>query len=363
MSIALSGYLAVSAACTRTSTTSATESHSALPAVNEMQIKRDLLEGRALPDAVELRVLRQTQRSDTSYLKYPTSLALSDDGDIYISDNNGDAIYHTTSTFKGLNKLPAEDGHLVYPNTIQVRQNEILISDNDGIKIFERNGSFQRLLRIYYTVFDFALDSAGNIFVNPIFSAPKESDWLIVSLNKQGMRVGGFGKRVIRAEYEGLEDRTYVCAVDNIVIAAFRHQPRVQIYSSTTGELLREIYINHPVFPGLAKLKEHQTFVNPKPGVVRLPVYISGVDVIADRIYVLLCLPQPEIIEFNIQGQEMVRYRSTSSASAFSYFGFRARSSGKAQQFTVGMMNPDHNPVLMVLTSNNKTTQRKENSE
>lgn len=115
MSIALSGYLAVSAACTRTNTTSATDSHSALPAVNEMQIKRDLLEGRALPNAVELRVLRQTQRSDTSYLKYPTSLASSDDGDIYISDNNGDAIYHTTSTFKVLNKLLAEDGHLVYP--------------------------------------------------------------------------------------------------------------------------------------------------------------------------------------------------------------------------------------------------------
>src|SRR6185503_17494702 len=167
MSIALSGCLAVSAACTRTNTTSATESHSALPAVNEMQIKRDLLEGHALPNAVELEVLRQTQSSDASYLEYPTSLASSDDGDIYISDNNGDAIYHTTSNLKVLNKLPAEDGHLAYPNTIQVRQNEIFISDNDGIKIFERNGSFQRLLRIYYTVFDFALDPAGNIFANP----------------------------------------------------------------------------------------------------------------------------------------------------------------------------------------------------
>ena len=363
MSIALSGYLAVSAACTPTNTTSATESYSALPAVNEMQIKRDLLEGRALPKAVELQVLRQTQKADVSYLKYPTSLAASDDGDIYISDNNGDAIYHTTSTFKVLNKLPAEDGHLVYPNTIQVRLNEILISDNDGIKVFEPNGSFQRLLRIYYTVFDFALDSAGNIFANPIFSAPKESDSLIVSLNKQGMRVGGFGKRMNRAEHDGLEDRAYIRAVDNLVIAAFRHQPRVQIYSSTTGELLREIDISHPAFPSLAKLEEDKKFVNPKPGVVRLPVYLSGVDVTTNRIYVLLCLPQPEIIEFNIQGQEMARYRSASSVSAFSYFGFRAHSAGKAQQFTLGMMNPYHDPVLMVLTSNNKTTQRKENSK
>jgi hypothetical protein len=362
MSIALSACLAVSAACTRNNTTSATESHSALPAVNEMQIKRDLLEGQALPNAVELKVLRQTKNSDTSDLKYPTSLASSDDGDIYILDNNGDAIYHTTSTFKVLNKLPAEDGHLVYPNTIQVRQNEIFTSDNDGIKVFERNGSFQRLLRIYYTVFDFALDSAGNIFANPIFSAPKQSDSLIVSLNKQGMRVGGFGKRVNRPEHDGLEDRTYISAVDNLVIAAFRHQPRVQIYSSTTGELLREIEINHPAFPGLAKLNEDKNFVNPKPGVVRLPVYISGVEVIADRIYVLLCLPQPEIIEIDIQGQEMARYRSTSSVSAFSYFGFRARLAGEAQQFTLGIMNPDRNPVLMVLISN-KVTQRKKNSK
>ncbi|HXQ69066.1 MAG TPA: hypothetical protein VN844_01150 [Pyrinomonadaceae bacterium] len=361
MSIALSGCIAASAACTRSSTTSATESHSGLPAVNEMQIKRDLLEGHALPDAVELEVLRQTPSSDASYLEYPTSLASSDDGDIYISDNNGDAIYHATSTLTALNKLPAEDGNLKYPNTIQVRQNEIFISDNEGIKIFDRNGSFERLLRIYYTVFDFALDSAGTIFANPIFSEPKESDSLLVSLNKQGMRVGGFGKRMNRAEHDGLEDRTYICAADDLVIAAFRHRPHVQIYSSKTGELLREMGVSHPAFPGLAELAEDRKFVNPKPGVVRLPVYISGVDVTANKIYVLLCLARPEIVEFTLQGQEMARYRAKSSVSALSYFGFRAHSARNSQQFTLGMMNPYQDPVLMVLTSNAKTNQRKEN--
>jgi hypothetical protein len=327
-----------------------------------MQIKRDLLESHPLPNAVELEVLRQTQSSDVSYLEFPTSLAASDDGDLYISDNNGDAIYHATSTLK-VNKLPAEDGHLAYPNTIQVRQNEILISDNDGIKIFGRDGSFQRLLRIYYTVFDFALDSTGNIFANPIFSSPKDSDSLVVNLNKDGMRVGSFGKRLNRAEHDGLEDRTYISAVDDTVIAAFRHRPRVQIYSSKTGELLREIDVMHPAFPELAKLAEDTKFVNPKPGVVRLPVYISGVDVAANRIYVLLCLPQPEIVEFSIQGQELARYRATSSVSAFSYFGFRARSAGKALQFTLGMMNPYHDPVLIVLSSKDKTKRTKENSK
>ena len=363
MSIALFGCVAASAACTRTATTTVTESESTIPAINEMQIKQNLLERHSLSDAVELQILAQTQSSDVSHLEFPTSLGSSPDGNIYIADNNGDAIYHTTSKLKVLKKLSAEDGHLVYPNTIQVRQNEILISDNDGIKVFERDGSFQRLLRIYYTVFDFALDSAGNIFANPIFSAPKDSDALVVSLNHQGMRVGSFGKRMNRAEHDGLEDRTYISVVDHLVIVAFRHRPLLQIYSNKTGELLREIDVTHPIFPDLAKLEEDKKFVNPKPGVVRLPVYISGVDVMDSRIFVLLCLPQPEIVEFHIQGRETARFRSTASVSAFSYFGFRAGSAGKARRFTLGILNSYRDPVLMILTSHDKTTQTKENSK
>lgn len=363
ISIALLIGISVLAACSRNATTTGNEPDSAIPVANEMHIKRDLLESHPLPEAAQLEVLRQIKISDASPLKYPISLASSDDGDIYISDNNGHAIYHTTPGLRLFNKLPAEDGHLQYPNTIQMRQDEIVISDNDGIKIFARNGSFQRLLRIYYAVFNFAVDSAGNIFANPIFSAAKESDSLVVSLNKEGMRVGGFGKRLNRKEHEGLEDRTYLCLVDEMVIVAFKHRPRVQIYHRQTGELLREINVTHPVFPDLAKLEEDRKFVNPRQGVVRLPVYISGADVSANKIYVLLSLPQPEIVEFSIQGQEVTRYRAKSSVSASSYFGFGVRSTGDAHQFTLGMVNPNLNPVLMTLTSNAKTHKGKENSE
>lgn len=362
MSIALSGCVVALTACTRTNTTSATEGQSAVVAVSEIQIKRDLVGSQPLPKAIELAVVRQTQHSDASRLKYPTSLALSDDGDVYISDNNGDAIFHTTSALNLLTRLPADEGHLVYPNTIQVSQNRILISDSDGIKVFDRNGAFQRLLRIYYTVFDFALDSAGNIFANPIFTAPKESDSLLVRLNEDGMRIGGLGTRMNRAEHEGLDDRTYIRAVDNLVIAAFKHRSSVQIYSSKTGDLLREINVDHPAFPGLARLEEDPKFVNPKKGVVRLPVYIGGVDVTANKIFVLLCLPQPEIVEFSLQGKETDRYRAESSISAQSYFGFRARSTGNVRQFTVGMMDSYHSPVLMVLSSDAKKYRRKEDS-
>src|SRR5574338_116965 len=185
-------------ACSRNETTQASAPGSATPVPNEMQIKRDLVQSYSLPKATDLEIVRQIQSAEIARVEYPISTASSEDGDIYISDNNGHAIYHTTPSLKVLNKLPAEDGHLKYPNTIRVRQNEILISDNDGIKIFGRDGSFQRLLRIYYAVFDFAVDSAGNIFANPIFSASKESDSLIISLDGQGMRVGSFGKRMNR---------------------------------------------------------------------------------------------------------------------------------------------------------------------
>ncbi len=362
ISIALFGCIAVSAACSRKATTQGIEPPS-IPVRNEMQIKQELLQEYSLPEAVDLELAHQIKGLDASRLQYPVSIALSDDGDIYISDNNGDAIYHTSPGLKALNKLPAEDGHLQDPNTIQVGQNEILIADNDGIKIFGRNGSFQKLLRIYYAVFNFAVDSAGNIFANPIFVTPKESDSLVVSLNKEGTRVGSFGQRLNRKEHDGLEDRTYLCMVDEKVIVAFKHRPSFQIYNSKTGELLREINVTHPVFPDLAKLEQDKKFVNPKQGVVRLPVYISGADVNANKIYLLLALPRPEIVEFDIQGEEIARYRAKSSVSAFSYFGFRVRSVGGAHQFTLGMFNQYRDPVLMAFSSGAKTNERKEDAK
>jgi hypothetical protein len=200
------------------------EPGSAVPSRNEIHIKRELLEKYSLPDATVLETVRQIQSSDASQLQYPISLASSPEGDIYISDNNGHAIYHTAPSLKVLNKLPTQDGHLQYPNTIQVRQKDIFISDTDGIKIFARDGSFQKLVRIYYAVFDFAVDSRGNLIANPIFSAPKESDPLIVSLNNEGMRVRSFGKRMSRTEHDGLEDRLYVRVADELLVVACQTQ-------------------------------------------------------------------------------------------------------------------------------------------
>jgi hypothetical protein len=113
--------------------------------------------------------------------------------------------------------------------------------------------------------------------------------------------------------------------------------------------LLRDIDVMHPIFPDLAKLEEDRNFVNPRPGVVRLPVYISGAEVTANRIYVLLSLPQPEIIEFSITGEELTRYRAKSSVSGLSYFGFIARSEGSQRQFTLGIINSHRLPVLITL--------------
>jgi hypothetical protein len=244
-----------------------------------------------------------------------------------------------------------------------VRQSKIFISDNDGIKVFGRDGSFLELLRIYYSIFHFTVDAQGNIFANPSFIEPKESDPLIVSLDAKGMRVGGFGKRMNRADHDGLEDRVYLCAVDEMAIAAFKHRPRVQVYDRKTGELIREFDVTHPMFPDLLKLAEDKQYVKPRPGVVRLPLYISGVEATPTRIYVLLSLPQPEIIEFSIRGQEIARYRAQLSPSVFSYFGFDVRSTESARQFTVGMFDQQRRPVLATFSPATNLTQTKEKSE
>jgi hypothetical protein len=331
-----------------------------------MYIKQRLLEAHSVSDAVVLTTVRQIGGA-RGLMEYPVSLASSEDGNIYISDNNGQALYHALPDLATLKKLPTsgENGQLQYPNTVQTWRKEILVSDNDGIKVFGRNGSFRKLLRTYYAAFHFTVDADGKIYANPTFLTPKESDPLIVKLDEKGTRVAGFGKRLNRTEHNNLEDEAYLCELHGNLVVAFKHQPLVQIYSSQEGKLLREFNVSHPVFGELKKLGEDKEFVNPKKGVIMLPRYMGGVKAINDKIYVLLHLPRLEIVEFDFQGKETDRYRAPEELSAANYFGFDVRLAGDSRQFVVGVIDPIHVPALITLRPNVKaqTSNKKERAK
>jgi len=355
VSLALTICALISGACSQSASTSGGVTDAAKPLPNEMYIKQRMLEAHSPPDAAVLTTVKQ-MRGTEGLMEYPVSLASSDDGNIYISDNNGQALYHAPPDLVTLKKLltSGENGQLQYPNTVQIWRNEILVSDNDGIKVFGRNGSFRKLLRTFYATFHFTVDTHRNIYANPTFLMPKESDPLIVKLDEKGMRVAGFGKRLNRKEHNYLEDEAYLCELNGNLVAAFKHQPLVQIYSSEEGKLLREFNVSHPVFGDLKRLEEDKEFVNPKEGVIMLPRYMGGVKAISDKIYVLLYLPRPEIVEFDFQGKETGRYRAQEELSAANYFGFDVRLAGDSRQFVVGVIDPLHMPALITLRPNVK---------
>lgn len=347
----VAGLVACSA-CTRNSAKTKGENDLFKSVPVETSIKQSLLSKYPAPDAISLTVTKQTQ-SKAKTLDYPVSFASSDDGGFYISDNNGHAVFYVSSDLASVKKFSDKNGEkqLQYPNTIQMQQDKIFVSDNDGIKVFARDQSLQKTLRPFYASFHFAVDASENIFLNPILLKPKESDPLIVKLDKQGSRIGGFGKRLNRTEHNNLEDEAYLCEVNGKVITAFKHRPLIQIYDANKGELLREFSATHPIFEELKKLEEDRNFVNPREGVLMLPRYIGGVRATSDRIYVLLYLPQPEILEYNFQGREIARYRATEQRTVVDYFGFDVRVINNKHQFTVGSIDTQHLPTLSVLSN------------
>lgn len=365
LTILLTVSLMACSACVRNSAETKAKADPFKPPPIELTVKQNLLRKHTALSAISLAVIKQTNSKENP-LNYPVSLTSSGDGGFYISDNNGHAVFYISPDLASVNKFSDRNGEkqLQYPNTIQMQQDKIFVSDNDGIKVFARDGLLQKTLRPFYASFHFTVDSTENIFLNPILLKPIESDPLIVKLDKKGSRIGGFGRRLNRSDHNNLEDEVYLCEVSGKVIAAFKHRPLIQIYDGNKGEMLREFSATHPIFDELKKLEEDKNFINPKEGVLMLPRYIGGVRATPDRIYVLLYLPQPEILEYNFQGQEIARYRATEQNTAVDYFGFDVRLAGNKHQFTIGSIDTQHLPTLALFSdAANQNQQMKEGSK
>ena len=278
----------------------------------------------------DVRPLTQLRRIESSLgggggWVYPVSLAASDHGPLFISDNNAHLIHYCRPDADSIQTLSLQgSAKLSWPGTIQMWRDRILISDNDGLKFFARDGSFERLARVYYQIHHFAVRPDGVIYINPMFRKQKASDPLIVEVDGTGKRLKSFGARLNRANLLGFDDQVYLCAKADVVIAAFQHRPVVRIYS-TAGDFIREFNVSHPSFSGLDTLGKDQSFSHPGPDKYRLPTYLSGARIIGERLFILLDLPQPEIVEFDFNGAEMNRYRAALPSLAKAYRGFDVR--------------------------------------
>jgi hypothetical protein len=302
----------------------------------EYKVKEDALLKAPGAQAKPLELVRriESELGGKDKFVFPASLSVSEDRRVYIADNNAHVIRYCSPDSDQVATLPIQDGQgkLAWPNWVASWKDSIIVTDNDGIKVFDSRGAFRRLLRVFYQINHLTVRADGTIFINPVFSKQKADNPLIVELDGTGKRVKGFGEWLNSPDGLGLANQVYLCASGEYVFAAFKHSPLVQIYN-TRGELVRWFNVNHPAFADLAPLAQDKKFIHPEPNKYRLPNYLSGARLIGDRLFLLLDLPQPEVVEFDFQGQELSRYRANISPLARTYKDFDVQRAGDTYRF------------------------------
>ena len=273
---------------------------------------------------------------------FPAGISYSDTGTIYISDNNGHRIHYwlvdssTTTAF-----LPeTENGKLKFPNSIQCADGKIFISDNDGIKVFSPEGHLQRLIRPYFGIFSFTKTAHDTIFANILIRNAEADDPLIVELDQRGKEIRRFGLRQNVAGHHGLEDQAFLTVSGNLLFAAFKYRPTVEIYDVEAGTRVGSFDINHPVLRSLAtELERQRVPEKPAEGRVFVPRYLAGIRALGNRIFLCLSLPEPEIWEVDHKGNRLGEFYVSGLPPAVDIFGFDVRSVKDKLLFSVGTID------------------------
>lgn len=324
-------------ACTKTVAVNPTAKPSKGNA-RDFEIKEAALKELPPTSAIPLKKELSIKKDEGARFIHPSSMVTDKDGNILIADNMGHAIdlYSAKTNETTVLPTPTGEGALRFPYTVRKAQQKIYVTDDEGIKIFKESGQYEKLLRTHYSMWDFVLGNDGSIYANTAYKGPTESDGLIVKLNPNGERVSSFGRRFNQSQYKGIDDQTFMEGSWPLLFVAFRHRPLVQIYDLTKEKLVREFTIQHPVFSRLEALSKDKSFTNPSPSTVVLPRYIAGIAVADDRIFVLLHLPQVEIVEFDFLGNEKNRFRSSEVSNVLNYFGFGIQNERGVRKFYVG---------------------------
>lgn len=302
---------------------------------------KDKLQRSSSSEPLILAVKRSVAKGNGGEFTVPVALTYSDTGDLYVSDNIGHTIHRLSVGSNEIQTILAKNAHvLTFPNSIQYWAGKVVISDNEGIKIFSPKGEFERLIRPYLGIFNFAITKDQTFLLNTLVRNAAAQDSLIVELDNHGRRLKAFGTRLAVPGNNGLENQAFLALSDRLLFAAFKHRPLVEVYSIDSGKLLTSFEVNHPVFrPLSAELKVTGVTQAPTPGRVFLPRYIAGIRTYGKRIFLCLNLPQPEIWEVDTNGKVLAQFKVSDLAPAVDIFGFDVRISGDSVIFSIGVID------------------------
>jgi hypothetical protein len=304
----------------------------------DFEIKQAALKELPPPSATPLKQERSIKKAEGARFLNPSSLTADKDGNILIADNMAHELdfYSAKTNETTVVPTPAGEGALRFPFVVRKAQQKIYVTDDEGVKIFKETGQYEKLLRTHYSMWDFVVGNDGSIYANTAYRGAAATDGLIVKLTANGERVSSFGRRFNQSQYKGLDDQAFMACSWPLLFVAFKHRPLVAVYDLTNEKLVREFPIQHPVFSRLDELSKDTSFTNPTPSRVVLPRYVAGITVLDDRVFVLLHLPQVEIVELDVLGNEKNRFRSPEVGNVLNYFGFGIQNERGVRKFYVG---------------------------
>jgi hypothetical protein len=301
------------------------------------------------PDpAAPLRTVLNFEINKKLQIGRPVSFLISQDDSLYVNDNINGKLFRISPDLGTITEFGTTP--LSSPTRIREFDTNLFVYDNHGINVINNDGQFVKTIKPFLKIEDFDLLDAESFVVSLAERKIDNGGSYFAMLDSAGKRRDSIGKLHV-SDYPDIENRVFLEARAGKLYVGYKYEPVFEIYDLKDKALLHTFRISSNIFPHLLTLKHEKEFANPEPGIFRIAKFIAGFKVVQDKLYVLLHTPNPEIVEYTLDGKEVQRYLSKET-QALDYFGFDVRLSDDTKQFFVGAIDYSSNPSIVVYEEN-----------
>jgi hypothetical protein len=267
-------------------------------------------------NAVELELRFSFQYPE---LKHPFEMADDSSGNIFITDDEQNAVFKFNSSGEYLSQFGQQGkgpSEFFSPQNILLTKNLIAVQElkNKRIQFLDLEGKPLKSIKIYKdNIQDIAINNDGFLFIAKSLSIKDTT--LVDVFSPQGKLLYSFGEAFkFIPPYPLLNSRKLTLNRKGEILVAFTYFPLVRKYSQK-GELLAEYDIENNIMK--AKEKMNLTLM----GKARLNKFhygytriIIAMKVFEDKVYLLSNYPRLEILEINEEGKIINTYWKDSDA-------------------------------------------------
>ncbi len=245
-------------------------------------------------------------RTSASVIGVPVSISSSTE-EIYIVDNKSHNIkvFDFTGNFIRIIGQPGKGpGDLHYPVNIDFNNGDLYISSNNGIDIFNHEGVFQDRTKMFYNILSMSMDSE-NIYISG-FGAHKGKPVLALQFLRNGkisrvLTDPAFAEVI--HQYSGRN--SIVNTGKESVCIVMKHWNRIFFYNKKNHEI-KSINIDYSMGNEMEKWNYRE--FNPKSRSQWFSNYTAAAKFFDGKIFILLDMPALEIISLDMKGKIVDHY-------------------------------------------------------